>query len=808
MRRLSRLPLVGHGGLADSPLDDAGGIAAIWVVGVVGVTVMRTEYWNLGTGTVRAGATGHGESLTDVESYLLPLEQAQGRSLFSWGVAAGLRVSATSGGAGVTVGVGVALDGSGRLVVLAADGKAVVDPDVDPDEMVNVPTVTVPADGVVVATSAELAGERLLVASWREVESQGAVANAPVLLHAPWLRLLPAAGFQDVGAQVVLARVTVDGDGTVAALDAEGRRLVGTVAGRVALRVPRLEAGVVGDGVAGELGTRPDGGLELRLGGGAQARPVLTVEPASGNQVTMSLGADSVVARRADGSVALAVDVAAGSVTAHRPDGATTLTLDIPNGRLGLGTLSPLAKLHASDTGDFGSEDAAGILTSSNVPLLAQSDGAAVGALNADGRAAFVLSIDGNNHGNAERGVPTFYDCFDGAWRPSVSLKLGRVGIGTTDPTERLTVAGGGARVHGVAVGTGGNAVSYQWPYETVGVSEANYNLRLQSPNSIIFHTGGNPPQHRMELNASGGLSVRGDLAINDKHALRGNDAWLRLNQDGAFTSGVHTPGVLSSGSLNVGGVGGWANPGWGNLWISGELAVGGRHALRGNDTWLRLNQNGAFTSGVHTPGLLTSGSLNVGGLRGWANPGGGNMVVAGSLTVAASDPNPSGFASWSGGGIATWDLFAGGGVYVGADREHPAVQILADGRVLGRQKSFLIDHPLDPEHRSLVHACLEGPESAVFYRGRGRLVDECARVELPRYFEALTRDQGRTVMLTPIVADGARVAPLAASPVENGAFHVVAIDGGSRSGQEFYWEVKAVRADVDEVVAEPTKPD
>src|SRR6266511_1424583 len=734
MRRLSRLPLVGHGGLADSPLDDAGGIAAIWVVGVVGVTVMRTEYWNLGTGTVRAGATGHGESLTDVESYLLPLEQAQGRSLFSWGVAAGLRVSATSGGAGVTVGVGVALDGSGRLVVLAADGKAVVDPDVDPDEMVNVPTVTVPADGVVVATSAELAGERLLVASWREVESQGAVANAPVLLHAPWLRLLPAAGFQDVGAQVVLARVTVDGDGTVAGL--------------VALRVPRLEAGVVGDGVAGELGTRPDGGLELRLGGGAQARPVLTVEPASGNQVTMSLGADSVVARRADGSVALAVDVAAGSVTAHRPDGATTLTLDIPNGRLGLGTLSPLAKLHASDTGDFGSEDAAGILTSSNVPLLAQSDGAAVGALNADGRAAFVLSIDGNNHGNAERGVPTFYDCFDGAWRPSVSLKLGRVGIGTTDPTERLTVAGGGARVHGVAVGTGGNAGPYQWPYETVGVSEANYNLRLQSPNSIIFHTGGNPPQHRMELNASGGLSVRGDLAINDKHALRGNDAWLRLNQ------------------------------------------------------------NGAFTSGVHTPGLLTSGSLNVGGLRGWANPGGGNMVVAGSLTVAASDPNPSGFASWSGGGIATWDLFAGGGVYVGADREHPAVQILADGRVLGRQKSFLIDHPLDPEHRSLVHACLEGPESAVFYRGRGRLVDGCARVELPRYFEALTRDQGRTVMLTPIVADGARVAPLAASPVENGAFHVVAIDGGSRSGQEFYWEVKAVRADVDEVVAEPTKPD
>src|SRR6266498_1817539 len=91
------------------------------------MTVMRTEYVNLSTGTVRAGATGHGESLTDVESYLLPLEQARGRGLYSFGVVAGLRVSATTGQPGVTVSVGTALDASGRLVVLAADGRAVVD---------------------------------------------------------------------------------------------------------------------------------------------------------------------------------------------------------------------------------------------------------------------------------------------------------------------------------------------------------------------------------------------------------------------------------------------------------------------------------------------------------------------------------------------------------------------------------------------------------------------------------------------------------------------------------------------------------
>src|SRR6266508_3531591 len=197
------------------------------------MTVMRTEYVNLSTGTVRAGATGHGESLTDVESYLLPLERARGRGLYSFGVAAGLRVSATAGQAGVTVAVGTALD------------AAVVDPDVDPDELVNVPTVTVPAGGVAVAT-AGLSGERLVTVSWREVVSQGVVANAPVLVHAPWLRLLPVAGFQDVGAQVVLARVTLDGNGRVTGLTGQGRRLAGVVAGRVELRVPRpMGAGAV-----------------------------------------------------------------------------------------------------------------------------------------------------------------------------------------------------------------------------------------------------------------------------------------------------------------------------------------------------------------------------------------------------------------------------------------------------------------------------------------------------------------------------------------------------------------------------------
>jgi hypothetical protein len=438
------------------------------------MTVMRTEYLNLNTGTVRTGPTGHGESLIDMESYLLPLDQARGSSLSSFGVATGLGVRATIGQLGVTVAVGAALDAAGRLAVLAADGSAVVDPNVDPDELQNIPTVPVPAGGLVLDT-AGVSGDRFLTLRWREVFSETALANVRVLLHAPWLRLMPVSGFQDVGEQVVLARVELDASGNVTGLSAEGRRLVVVVGGRVELRVPRVQSGPGLEEVgAGELRARADGGVELAVGSGAGLRPALSAEPATGNLLRLSIGTD---------------------------------TVDIPSGRLGLGT-PPLARLHAKDSGGFGPDDPTGVVTGSSVPLLAQSDSTAIGALNADGRAAFALDIDDNDHSNGERGVPTLCDFFDGTRHQAISIKLGRVGIGTQNPTERLTVSGAGARVHGVAIGTSVDGVSYDFARDTVGVSDASASLRLQSPDSIIFHSGGNPPDQRMVLDRSGRLRV------------------------------------------------------------------------------------------------------------------------------------------------------------------------------------------------------------------------------------------------------------------------------------------------------------
>jgi len=124
-------------------------------------------------------------------------------------------------------------------------------------------------------------------------------------------------------------------------------------------------------------------------------------------------------------------------------------------GRVGLGTQQPLYRLHALAPGGFGGEDANGVSLEGNVPIVAQSDSTAIGILNAQGRQAFALNIDGNLGTTAARGVPTFYDKYDGGWHPSISLRTGNVGIGTTSPSTRLHVAGSSPAVR-IADGTQG----------------------------------------------------------------------------------------------------------------------------------------------------------------------------------------------------------------------------------------------------------------------------------------------------------------------------------------------------------------
>jgi hypothetical protein len=107
--------------------------------------------------------------------------------------------------------------------------------------------------------------------------------------------------------------------------------------------------------------------------------------------------------------------------------------------------------------------------------------------------------------------------------------------------------------------------------------------------------------------------------------------------------------------------------------------------------------------------------------------------------------------------------------------------------------KTFVIPHPIKSDHL-LVHACLEGPESAVFYRGESFIGENgFVDVYLPEYANVLA--MGWTVHITQIYSEEEYKPPRPTSVV-NGKFRVYGKGG-------FYWLVIGRRTSI---VVEPSR--
>ncbi len=109
--------------------------------------------------------------------------------------------------------------------------------------------------------------------------------------------------------------------------------------------------------------------------------------------------------------------------------------------------------------------------------------------------------------------------------------------------------------------------------------------------------------------------------------------------------------------------------------------------------------------------------------------------------------------------------------------------------------KSFIIDHPTEFA-KYLVHACLEGPEAGVYYRGIGEILDnQSTTIELPNYVEQFATDF--TIQITPIY--NGKINLLNASEVNNNKFIVYG------ENCKFYWNLYGKRFDIN---VEPFKSD
>jgi hypothetical protein len=112
--------------------------------------------------------------------------------------------------------------------------------------------------------------------------------------------------------------------------------------------------------------------------------------------------------------------------------------------------------------------------------------------------------------------------------------------------------------------------------------------------------------------------------------------------------------------------------------------------------------------------------------------------------------------------------------------------------------KSFVIDHPLDTANKYLVHACLEGPESGVYYRGKGEIVNGVSvEIQLPAYVGTLCTDM--TVQITHIYDGAVKVFSAGEVDTATNTFTVYGVNG------RFNWLVHGKRSDV---TVEPSKND
>ena len=807
--------------------------------------LFRTEYWNPSTSTVRSGSTARGESLVDVESYFEPLRGALLAALISPGVADGLTIGAVTGQPGLTVATGTGIDAEGRVAVLSEGGAAIIDQTVPPDQVQNVPVVLVGATGVDLPTTG-LTDDVVLTLTWREVLDSTSQGSSPTLLHAPWLRLESAATFADDGTRVVLATASLDATGAVTALGEGTRQAVTLPTGGLTFRSTGIAAGAVTESAGAQLRPRGDGGLDIVLAGA-------------------STGALSL---QGDGKLLLEGDVGIGTATPGAgldvDRGALTtpglrLSASGPGWGAGLQLHNGAGQTYGSYAGDDGVWHFADV--DHNVDRLTIDAGGNV-RIGAPGTAARVLHVEGNEvHSGgpgagfsfADRTGPGFVDVPTAGerWRWYAEDGFARLWSGSDQLTVGAPGEGGGLDVpRRIRLRQGPDASAGIWLHQNgsgdagfIGMADdthvglwgtgTGFGLTMDVATGALQAQG--PTTISAALRADGlTLPAQGVISGDGRLHIAGGELLYLLNHDGVIigtewggNGNLTVEGALNTqGQLRAAGIGlpaGAVIAGDGRLHITGGellyllnhdgVVIGKEWGGNGNLTVEgALNTQGQLrTAGIGLPAAavisgdgrlhITGGELlyllnHDGVIIGKEWGGNGNLVVEGNLQVHTNLAIPS----WSGGGITSWDVFAGGAVYVGTDPAHPRCAFYNNGT-----KQFVIDHPLDPENRDLRHVCIEGPEAAVFYRGSGCLAGGRAEVELPGYFEALTRAEDRTVMLTPVAEDGEAVTPLAASPVREGRFTVRAVDG-SNPGQRFSWQVMAVRADVEPLEAERVK--
>ncbi len=343
---------------------------------------------------------------------------------------------------------------------------------------------------------------------------------------------------------------------------------------------------------------------------------------------------------------------------------------------------------------------------------------------------------------------------------------IGSLGVGTQAPAARLDVQGT----------NNGKFRVYDLPPDLV--------LMTQLLGSWEAPDAG--PQVRFQGAPGGGFIDIGQDGIGSFVIEPGDVPRLTVTADGRVGLGTSDPAATlhlapSSGSASLLLTGSGQQEGINLAVGSNGLAVGKRASDGSSFEFLgRWQFDGDLGVGTDTPQSRLDVRFSEGNGIEVTDTSGGSPGIGVHSTIEAGTAVR---------GDATGASGAHFGVY-GQAASLSGWGVFSNGRLgASGTKSFIIDHPLDPTGKYLLHYSSESPEPQNRYNGNVYLdARGVGVVALPHYFQAINRDFRYT--LTPIGSAAPNLH--VAREIEGNAFVVA---GGS-PGQKVSWEVTAVRND------------
>jgi hypothetical protein len=355
---------------------------------------------------------------------------------------------------------------------------------------------------------------------------------------------------------------------------------------------------------------------------------------------------------------------------------------------------------------------------SQNIQVTPQA-GTAVSGSGSTGQLARWTGVDGSNSyslGNSS----IFED------------KFGKVGIGTTAPTSKLTVQGM------IETTLGG----YKFPDGTVQTTAANGSV-FRDATLKGNGTQASPLGIAVPLALSGATANLPLVSLQQtgtQSALKVTASSDNTNALEVIHSGFSTIGVLSTApylgvkavSTSISGAGLFSENTNG-----GDSVVGVTTSQFNNGASAVVGRNDGAGNGVR--GFSTAddgiGVLGQAGISGSKN-------VAGRFDQVNSD-NPSNALE----AVTNSPGFAFYAESKNNNGTKKAAKLIGDVEITGNlsatgTKNFKIDHPLDPENKYLVHAAIESSEVLNVYSGNVSTdASGDAVVQMPEWFEALNKD-------------------------------------------------------------------